>query len=193
MKTKLLVTLVGLFLTASINTARAQDPYIGEIRMFTGNFAPRSWLLCHGQLLPINQYSALFSILGTTYGGDGVSTFALPDLRGRVAIGEGQGPGLNQTNLGEKKGEEAVNLTVNNLPSHNHSTNSNETVVVKKESVRSVNMNTADHATVTTDEEGNNEQSTTSYTGNSQPVNNMQPSLTINYIICLEGIYPSRN
>jgi len=93
---------------------------LGEVTLFAGNFAPRGWAFCHGQLLPINQYQALFSILGTTYGGDGRTTFALPDLRGRVPVGVGYGPGLSDIRLGQKAGYEAVQLTVNQLPAHLH-------------------------------------------------------------------------
>ena len=96
------------------------DPFLGEIIMFGGNFAPRGWAFCDGQLLPINANSALFSILGTTYGGDGRTTFQLPDLQGRVAIGEGRGPGLTDRRLGQKGGERKVTLTPQNMPSHHH-------------------------------------------------------------------------
>ncbi len=92
------------------------DPFLGEVRMFAGNFAPRGWAFCQGQLLPIQQYTALFSLLGTAYGGDGVNTFGLPDLRGRSPIGTGQGPGLAGVDIGEKAGSESVSLTANNFP-----------------------------------------------------------------------------
>ena len=97
------------------------EPFIGEIRNFGFNFAPRGWALCQGQLLPINQNTALFSLLGTMYGGDGRITFALPDLRGRTPIGFGQGPGLSDRTQGEAAGEEAVTLTDSDLPAHTHS------------------------------------------------------------------------
>ena len=96
------------------------EPFLGEIIMFAGNFAPRGWALCNGQILSIAQNTALFSILGTTYGGDGQSTFALPDLRGRVPTGTGQGPGLPAVVLGEAAGTPTVTLTINQLPTHNH-------------------------------------------------------------------------
>jgi microcystin-dependent protein len=96
------------------------DPLIGEIKMFAGEFAPRGWLFCQGQLLPIAQNTALFSILGTTYGGDGRTTFALPDLRGRVAMGEGNGPDLTPRRLGQKSGVEEVVLNIYHMPSHTH-------------------------------------------------------------------------
>ena len=96
------------------------EPFIGQLMLFGGNFAPRGWAMCDGQLLPIAQYSALFSILGTTYGGDGRTTFALPDLRGRVPMGFGHGPGLSAHGLGSKGGEENVTLTTSQIPSHSH-------------------------------------------------------------------------
>jgi len=96
------------------------EPLIGQIMMFAGNFAPRGWAFCEGQLLAINQYQALFSILGTTYGGDGRTTFGLPDLRGRVPMHPGNGPGLSSKRLGQKGGSETNTLNVSQLPSHNH-------------------------------------------------------------------------
>jgi microcystin-dependent protein len=111
------VVLVILFLSVS---GWAQDPLLGEIKMFAGTFAPRGWAFCDGQLLSIAQNSALFSILGTTYGGDGITTFALPDLRGRAALHAGHGPGLSSRELGEQGGEEETVLDVAQLPPHTH-------------------------------------------------------------------------
>ncbi|CAB9512708.1 Tail Collar [Seminavis robusta] len=96
------------------------EPFIGQVVLFAGNFAPRSWAFCNGQLLAISQNSALFSILGTTYGGDGRTTFALPDLRGRVPVSQGTGPGLPPISLGQRRGSNTATLTVNNMPAHNH-------------------------------------------------------------------------
>src|SRR5438270_2669849 len=96
------------------------EPFLGEIRMFGGNFAPRGWSLCNGQLLPIAQNTALFSLLGTTYGGNGQTTFALPDLRGRVPLHWGQGPGLSNYDLGEQTGTESVTLLSTQMPAHSH-------------------------------------------------------------------------
>src|SRR5213083_190033 len=98
----------------------AQDPILGCIFMFAGNFAPRGYALCQGQLLSIAQNTALFSILGTTYGGNGQTTFGLPDLRGRAPVGQGQAPGLNNVQLGESGGIQSASLTINNMPAHNH-------------------------------------------------------------------------
>jgi len=110
-----IIALQGVF-----PSRNAIDPYIGEISIFAGNFAPRGWAFCDGQLLPISQNTALFSILGTTFGGDGRTTFALPDLRGRTPVHPGQGPGLSSYQLGERSGSESIILNIQNLPSHNH-------------------------------------------------------------------------
>src|SRR6478672_10112699 len=96
------------------------EPFLAEIIMFAGNFAPRGWAFCQGQILSIAQNTALFSLLGTTYGGNGQTTFALPDLRGRVPVGTGQGPGLSNYDLGQVSGSESVTLTVSQMPAHNH-------------------------------------------------------------------------
>lgn len=169
------------------------EPFIGQIIMFGGNFAPRGWALCDGQLLAISSHSALFSILGTTYGGDGVSTFGLPDLRGRVAVHAGTGPGLTPRPLGQKSGAETVTLTTNQIPSHNHSLEGSR--------------GTADSNNPTNNYLGvpsspiyeNNPPNVTmggasiANTGGGQSHNNMQPFQVVNFIIALEGIYPSRN
>lgn len=108
------IALQGIF------PSRSFDPFIGQINAFGFNFAPRGWATCNGQLLPISSYTALFSLLGTMYGGDGRTTFALPDLRGRTPVHQGTGPGLSQKSMGEKGGSETTTLTISNLPSHNH-------------------------------------------------------------------------
>jgi len=169
---------------------------IGEIRMFGGNFAPRNWALCDGQLLPINQNQALFSILGTTYGGDGRTTFALPDLRGRVPIHEGQGPGLTNQRLGNKGGEEEVSLTENNLPAHSHDAKSR--IIVTQGTTRSDRVSTkSDDGFVKGSLDGRETREAipvkVGATGASTPVNNMQPFLCVNFIICLQGVFPSRS
>ncbi len=115
-----LIALQGIFPSPSGNTIGASSPYLGEVNIFAGNFAPRGWAFTHGQLLPINQNQALFAILGTTYGGDGRTTFALPDLRGRAPVGPRQGPGLTNRQLGERSGVENVALSESQIPSHNH-------------------------------------------------------------------------
>lgn len=194
----------------------AVDPLLGSISMFAGNFAPRGWALCQGQLLAISQNTALFSILGTTYGGDGRTTFALPDLRGRAPVSSGHGPGLSQRNLGSRSGTEITTLSINNLPNHSHNATFTQTAGV------STTPAVADEAN--TDEPTNNKLAipnisgankvysnatadanlangtatvagnvTIAPTGNQQAFNNMQPYLTINYVIALVGVFPSRS
>ena len=179
------------------------DEFIGIIKIFGGNFAPRGWALCNGQLLSISQYTALFSILGTTYGGDGRTTFALPDLRGRVAVGEGTGPGLPAVDLGELAGEPTHTLIQNEIPAHAHgavvssadaaqsAATAGSTIATPGSSsgrsfTPTLGFNTSTPNTVL------NPGSITP-TGGSQPHNNMQPYLGVNYIICLDGVFPSRN
>jgi microcystin-dependent protein len=176
------------------------EPTIGTIKMFGGNFAPRSWALCQGQLLPINQNQSLYSILGTTYGGDGRTTFALPDLRGRAPIHEGTGPGLTPRPLGQRGGSETNTLTNNNLASHNHIASGK--VKAKNGAGDESNPGGGFPATAATDlyaeAAGTTMASdavnvTINNNGGQQPVNNMQPYLVVNYIICLQGLFPSRN
>ncbi|MEZ4385631.1 MAG: tail fiber protein [Nannocystaceae bacterium] len=161
---------------------------IGEIRLFAGNFAPRSWAFCEGQLLPISQNSALFSILGTMYGGDGRTTFALPDLRGRAPIGVGHGPGLSDIRQGEKGGAEQVTLTTSQLPSHNHqlrvSTNDGNTKEASQGYLAPGNYATSANASAPAGAITN--------TGGNLPVPIVQPYLGLRYIIAVQGIFPSR-
>jgi len=182
-----------------VAATQGDQPYIGEITMFGGNYAPRGWALCDGQLLPISQNSALFSILGTTYGGDGRSTFGLPDLRGRVPMHAGNGPGLTPRQLGQKYGTEENILSQAQLPAHSHSVdltikcNADSGYTgspVGKYPAVAPNTNYAP----TTDANMANSIITgnTSVQGSGQPVNNMQPYQTVNFIIALQGIYPSR-
>jgi Microcystin-dependent protein len=178
------------------------EPFLGQIMLVGFTFAPRGWAFCSGQLLPIAQNTALFSLLGTTYGGNGQTTFALPDLRGRVAVGMGQGPGLPQIFLGEVSGETAHTLLVTEMPSHNHS------VRASTNTANSANPNgnslavgqvtlqgTAETVSMYVNAAPNvslNLQSELP-AGGSQPHNNMQPYLGMNYVIALAGIFPSRN
>lgn len=170
------------------------DPFIGEIIMFGGNFAPRGWALCDGQLLAISSNSALFSILGTTYGGDGRVTFGLPDLRGRVPIHAGHGAGLSDRRLGQKGGNEQVTLTPNQLPSHNHN------IHAANVSGDDTNPTTAKaFAAASGDLYSDSPQTGTmnsaivTNTGGGQSHDNMQPFQCVNYIIALVGVYPSRS
>ncbi len=203
------------------------DPYLGEIILFAGGYEPQGWKYCWGQLLPINQNQALYSILGTTYGGDGKTTFALPDLRGRVPVGIGQLNGTSTYSIGQKGGTEAVQLTQNNIPSHNHGAKINEanvsTEITLKAYSKDGNKTSPEGAipAVINRQEGpgqnirqsgytqneadvnmkptpvnimlNNINVEVSNTGGSQPVENRQPYLGMNYIIAIEGIYPIRS
>jgi len=164
------------------------EPFIGEIRLVGFNFEPRGWALCDGRLLSIAQNSALFSLLGTTYGGDGRSTFALPDLRGRAAIGMGQGPGLSSRQPGQVFGAEAVTLTVAQIPPHAHTTQLN----LPDESPSSLApSNPVGYPPSTVDTQTN--LVSTTNTGGGQPVPTQPPSLVANYVIALQGIFPSRS
>ncbi|MCS3795654.1 phage tail protein [Niastella sp. OAS944] len=178
-------------------------PYIGEIRMFGGNFAPVGWAFCNGQLLSIAEYDTVFTLLGTIYGGDGQSTFALPDLRGRAPINPGQGPGLPNYLLGQTGGTEANTLTGNNI-SHTHAITGTAGVYVSGEDGRKVSplnnfpaVNGENiYSTVADTQMANasfNLTTGAAGTPSPVPVNNMQPYLAISYIICLEGIYPTPN
>lgn len=169
------------------------EPFIGQIMMFAGNFAPRGWALCDGTLLAISQNSALFSILGTTYGGNGQTTFALPDLRGRVAVHPGNGPGLTPRTLGESSGTESVTLLANQLPPHNHTLN-----VVNDDSKSGTAANNllGNAQTEVYSGESPNAQmnpAAIGVTGGGQPLPIMQPFQCVNFIIALEGVYPSRS
>ena len=173
------------------------DPFVAEIRIFPFNFAPKGWAFCDGQILPISQNTALFSLLGTTYGGDGKSNFALPDMQGNAPMHPGQGPGLSLHDLGETSGSETVTLLESEIPSHSHF-------------MRAHNGDQADHQTpgpstsLAQSANGNAYQSTTNTSlallantiltpaGGDQPHNNMQPYLTLNFCIALQGVYPPR-
>lgn len=179
------------------------EGYISEIRMFAGNFAPRGWAFCQGQILSIAQNTALFSLLGTTYGGNGQTTFALPDFRGRVAVGTGQGPGLPSVNLGEMSGAPTHTLIITEMPAHNHTaqatvnavsaTGNSASPASALPAGSSARDNQYSNAAASTQMAAGMVGVTIGIAGGSQPHNNMQPYLGMNYIICMEGIYPSRN
>lgn len=164
------------------------DPIIGQIILVSFDWAPRGWALCNGQLMSISHNSALFSLLGTTYGGDGMNTFALPDLRGRVPVHYGQGPGLSYYNMGEAGGVEQVTLLAPNLPAHSHSA-----VVSSQPAGRGTGNHLAAGGLTNA---GPNDlllsADTIGFTGSNVPHENRQPYLGMNYIIATEGIYPSR-
>lgn len=175
------------------------DAYLGEIRVFAGNFAPNGWALCDGSLLPISRYTALFSILGVQYGGDGRVTFALPDLRGSAPIHQGQGPGLTARYVGEKFGESTVELQIAQIPPHTHipmainqpGGQSDPTNNFWSES-KTVGRPPVQTPLYTSGVNVNMPQTALSVTGEGQPHNNMQPYLAMNFIICMDGIFPPR-
>lgn len=178
------------------------EEFIGVIRIFGGNFAPRGWAFCNGQLLPISQYDAVFSLLGTIYGGDGIQTFALPNLSARTPIhaGNSQGPGLSSFAEGQTGGVENVTLIQPQLPAHTHTlaaNTSNATVhkpanTLYPAAPADVNGDSVNGYTGTTANKALSPNAL-SVTGASQPHENRDPYLAMNFIICLEGIYPSRN
>ena len=169
-------------------------PFIGEIRMFGGNFAPLGWAFCDGQLLSTAQNDALFILIGTTYGGDGVNTFALPDLRGRIPIHMGTGAGLSQRTLGESSGTETVTLTINQLPAHDHQfigTSSSASAASPASGVVAAPSN-IDLYRPTAIPASNMAPNALSQAGGSQPHDNTQSFQCISFIIALEGIYPTQ-
>lgn len=169
------------------------EPFVGEIRMFAGNFAPRGWAFCDGQLLAVSQNDALFSLLGTIYGGDGRTTFGLPDMRGRIPLHTGTGPGLSQRRLGSKGGGENVTLTTNQLASHTHDFNANkEPAMFEAPAGRVVAQGVGINFYIQEDQNTDFASTMIAGTGGSQPHTNLMPTLCINFIIALFGIYPSR-
>ena len=168
------------------------EPFVGEIRMFAGNFAPRGWAFCDGQLLAVSQNDALFSLLGTIYGGDGRTTFGLPDMRGRIPIHAGTGPGLSQRRLGAKSGSENVTVTANQLPSHTHPLNAHHDggrvgTGRQRRPRRPRWSPTSRHP------DGRLWPAPRSPRSVAASHTNLMPFLCVNFIIALFGIYPSRN
>lgn len=174
------------------------DFYIGQILMGGWNFAPRGTAFCHGQLLSISQYPALFSLIGTTYGGDGRTTFALPDMRGRVPMGSGQGPGLTNRYLGEREGTETVTLTAAQMPPHSHTMNIGSSQAVS---------DTATNRVLATETRGNDipeiytdtpnattlRQDAISVVGGGQAHSNMQPYSCVSFVMVIQGMFPTRD
>jgi microcystin-dependent protein len=170
------------------------DPFVAEIRIFPFNFAPKGWAWCDGQLLPISQNTALFSLLGTTYGGDGKSNFALPDLQGSAAMHPGQGQGLSLHDLGEASGSETVTLLESEIPAHSHGMRG-DTLDVADTNVPSPNAVFAQSSGGTLYQSSSNSQlapEALSLSGGSQPHNNLMPYLTFYFNIALQGVFPPR-
>ncbi|MEO2268182.1 tail fiber protein [Pseudoalteromonas sp. YIC-656] len=177
------------------------EPFIAEIRMWACNFAPRSWALCDGQLLPVAENTALFSLVGTTYGGDGRTTFALPDLRNRAPMHPGRGPGLSSRRLGEKLGANEVTITEAQMPMHNHILNGVAEAGISAEPGANYFMgqdveSAAEVVSYTSSESTTNAQlaaQALANSGGNQPHENRQPNLGVNFCIALQGLYPSRS
>ena len=170
------------------------DPFVAEIRIFPFNFAPRGWAWCNGQLLPISQNTALFSLLGTTYGGDGKSNFALPDIQGSAPMHPGQGPGLSLHDLGETGGVETVTLLESELPSHSHTMtgNVNPANLAAPNTVRALARANPGQAYSATPSYTDLSLMAVAPAGSSQPHNNLQPYLTCYFNIALQGVFPQR-
>lgn len=195
MRRSVMFLLLVFLMAATTQPARAQvEPFLGEIRFVAFNFAPVGWHSCDGSLIPISQNTALFALLGTTYGGNGQTTFALPDLRGRVPVGFGQGTGLTNRDLGQTGGAEQVTLTVDQMPAHSHTPNASSApadstsptgnlLAVPKKAIYSTATNAS--AIMNPAAIGS--------AGSGQPHENMPPFLGLNCIIALQGIFPARN
>lgn len=196
---KLYLLMLVMFLGFGI---KAQDNFIAEIRIFAGNFPPKGWAFCDGQIMPISQNTALFSLLGTTYGGDGKTTFALPNLNGCTPIGFGNGPGLTPRSEGEQGGVDVVTLQTTEMPAHSHIVNGGSLNVPGYQGtgnsdtpVNSYSANCPKAYNSTADTKMNTTGSTAEIgvSGGNQPHNNLQPYLVLRYIIALQGIYPPRS
>lgn len=173
------------------------DQYLGEIRMFGGNFAPIGWALCNGQTLSISENEALYTLIGTTYGGDGVQTFVLPDLRGRAPIHQGQGNGLTNRVLGQQVGTETVTLITNQMPAHSHgfsAFNSYGTVPSPAQGflAKSTDQSLVGNPIYATTTDTTMNPNSVTVAGGSQPHENFQPTLAINFIIATTGVYPTQ-
>ena len=179
------------------------QPFLGQITVYPYAFPPYGWADCNGQLLPIRQYSALFSLLGTQYGGDGTTTFALPDLQGRIPVGQGQLPGGSNYTMGETGGQESVTVGITSMPQHSHgltantgkgTTNNPSGMVLATPLVGGGHGGAADKGNIYNPANPDTQMagSSLALTGGSQPHNNVQPSLVLRYCIALQGIFPSR-
>jgi microcystin-dependent protein len=170
------------------------DPFVAEIRIYGFNFAPRGWAFCNGQIMPISQNTALFSLLGTTYGGDGKSTFALPNVQGRSPMHPGQGPGLSLHDLGEEGGVEAVNLLTSEMPQHNHALQTYNAVGEDRipGPTEALARSTGGNLYAAPGVVVQMAQQALPVNGGSLPHNNLQPYLTLNFCIALQGVFPPR-
>lgn len=174
------------------------DPFVAEIRIFPFNFAPKGWAFCDGQILPISQNIALFSLLGTTYGGDGRSTFALPDLQGRAGMHPGQGPGLSLHDLGESQGSETAFLLESMIPAHSHALRAAATIAESGAPGGTMVLGDSGatgkaYQTTANANLGSMSDYALSPAGGDQPHNNMQPYLTFNFCIAMQGVFPPRS
>lgn len=175
------------------------DPFVGEIRIFAGNFPPKGWAFCNGQILPLSQNTALFSLLGTNYGGDGKSNFALPDLQGRVPLGQGQGPGLSSYELGQSAGTRTVTLLQNEIPGHAHQVYGASSAGNTESPGNTLWADTPGaetgqaYGTPGAQDWVSMHPNAMFPAGGSQPHNNMQPYLGLTFIIALQGVFPPRS
>lgn len=194
-----LLLVATLLLTAGMpNTATAQanEPFLGQLTLVGFNYCPRGWADADGQLLPISQYNALFALFGTIYGGDGRTTFALPDLRGRAPIHEGRGPGLQPYTIGERGGAESLTVTEDSMPMHSHDVNA--TNVLADKPGPGGKLLAADSLTYTLPPVPENNKrvmdpSMIGFTGNGEPIQKRSPYLAMKWCVALQGIFPSRN
>jgi microcystin-dependent protein len=172
------------------------NPFVAEIRIFPFNFAPVGWAFCDGQILPLSQNTALFALLGTTYGGDGKSNFALPNMQGNAPMHPGQGPGLSLHDLGETGGSDTVTLLESEMPSHNHTVNTSDTAATAGLGSPSVGLARSNgglaYQTTTNANIVQMSPNTVAPAGGDQPHNNMMPYLTLNFCIALQGVFPPR-
>lgn len=171
------------------------DPFVAEIRIFGFNFAPKGWAFCNGQLLPLSQNTALFALLGTTYGGDGKSTFALPDMQGNIPVHPGQGPGLSLHDLGEMGGSETVTLLESEIPAHTHAWRDHDLDLGELNAPSNVrSLAQSANASIYTPAAALTQMNfqALAVAGGSLPHNNMMPYLTLNYCIALQGVFPPR-
>jgi microcystin-dependent protein len=179
---------------SSVALSQATEPFIGQLALVPYNFAPKGWALCNGQLLPINQNQALFSLLGTTYGGNGTTTFALPDLRGRVPVSSGQGPGLSNYDLGGMGGAETHTLTLNEMPAHTHMLGADTSVgTTERPGGALPSRNAAGVPQYGSAATTQLSAAAVQPSGSGLPHDIRQPYVTLNWIIALTGVFPARN